>query len=179
MMSFFKPLSLCLILGLAPLGGARAQDAIAVAPDGSVSIPGTLTVGTIDNDALNKIAEALTWYVFAPNVYDAFVQVTDNPQLLHDNEFMINRNRGMRRLHFSSWNGGMRLVTDPYMTGDRSSLLGGSVWVYKTWDPNSETCESGKAFHYYYKYDNGKVANVTGNGCQAETTIYARKYVFR
>lgn len=160
---------------------ATAQNAIDVDASGNVSIPGTLTAGAIQSNSLS-------WVKFADNLYDAMIKVNADPGAVTTQyEFMINRNNGMRVLHFSSWNGGLRAMTDPYMTGDSVInyplyRLGGSMWAFNNpEDPPSTQCDVGKVLHrYYFSGDDGFLVSKTeGNGCSVELPVYARKRSFK
>ncbi|MBI4775639.1 MAG: hypothetical protein HY788_15970 [Deltaproteobacteria bacterium] len=70
-------------------------------------------------------------------------------------EYGLFRQGAFRRVTASEWNGGWRVMTEPYMVGDYSSdtpglrfKLGGSMWI---WDTPDEIDDKG-IFHMYY-YD--------------------------
>ncbi|WP_223422670.1 hypothetical protein [Tateyamaria pelophila] len=203
-----------------------AQQAINIDQDGTVTISGQLKAGSIQADnldqalidlmnevkglksdisALNsKLTKNITdgqWFEYAPNVAAAMKKVNDADVLKF--EFGIVRNKGFRELHFSSWNKGLRLMTEPYMTGDgpygstvTPYYLGGSLWVsgdaltreYTGFNVQNATvnyrlakdvCSGSESYHMYYKYKDSEVSPTKGNGCRTEGPVYARKRQFQ
>ena len=68
-------------------------------------------------------------------------------------------------MNFSTWNGGYRVTTDIYMTGDQSATgtifrLGGSTWI---WDTKEALDDKGVYHFYYYSTANG-FKTESGNG---------------
>lgn len=197
-----------------------SEQAINIDQDGTVTISGQLKAGSVqagnldqalidlmnevkglksDISALNsKLTQNITdgqWFEYAPNVAAAMKKVNDADVLKF--EFGIVRNKGFRELHFSSWNKGLRLMTEPYMTGDgpyggnaTPYYLGGSLWVsgdaltsaysgvtpdFKViYRPAKEVCSGSQSYHYYYKYKDNQVSTTIGNKCRTEGPVYAR-----
>lgn len=149
--------------------------------NGTTIIADTITANTVQAPNLeakiDQLLEGMQWEVFATNLYEAMVKVeADWVNLTTNYEFMMNRNAGQRRLHFSSWNKGMRVTTDSYMTGDKAPFtMGGSMWTRNV----VENCPSGQVYHRYYYFRDGGVTATSGNRCRAETTVYARKRLFK
>ncbi len=91
-------------------------------------------------------------------------------------EFAIQRNGDFRRLTFSTWNGGMRVMTDAYWRGDHPIYrdggqffaLGGSFWVLETDDERDPCPDPAHLLHYYYEYQADGVRIRSGNGCVPE-----------
>ncbi|MBF0234232.1 MAG: hypothetical protein HQK65_14520 [Desulfamplus sp.] len=102
-------------------------------------------------------------------------------------EYAIFRNGGFRKLTWSTWGGGYRVMTEPYMTGnfpweraggpltELKYRIGGSLWV---WDNPKDTNTKNGVYHYYYlSSSDGFIANY-GNGLITQDTegwIYRRK----
>ncbi len=94
------------------------------------------------NEKLNLLIKLNTWEKFTNNITDL---VKNNAH--HHYDYAVFRNGGFRELKVSTWNGGWRAMTEPYMTGDCSKknenasrvyLVGGSMWVWGNWrDPNT------------------------------------------
>lgn len=174
---FIKRGLAALILALPTV--SMAQNAVNIDATGNVTIPGTLTVGSLQT-------ASMTWVKFADNLREAMDKVALDPIGTTTNyEFMMTRNAGMRILHFSSWNSGLRVMTEPYMTGDSSSAgalyrLGGSMWVLNNeYDPQSSSCTSDKVYHRYYYYSSDGVRAIGGNECRSEATVFVRKRAFQ
>jgi len=110
-------------------------------------------------DKLEKtISVGNTWQKYGENIK----VVIESPEIY---EYAILRNGGFRELHFSTWNGGYRVATEPYITGDQSSIdpkfrMGGSMWIWDTLD----TLDDNGIYHFYYfSTIDGFVAG-SGNG---------------
>ncbi|MEM8936669.1 MAG: hypothetical protein AAGC77_09710, partial [Pseudomonadota bacterium] len=164
--------------GLAAVRGSAAQNATTrilglqktaeetVAEIGSAERSGSVILQRM-NDQLNSISSigaALDsiektvggknpWVPFSENIKDVL-------QGQDQFEYAISRNGGIRRLNSSEWNGGFRVTTEPYMTGDGGFRLGGSVWVWETKDRNDDR----GVYHYYYYYTDVGVITEGGNG---------------
>lgn len=109
----------------------------------------------------------------------------DSPQsieILRQHEFMMWRNGGMRRLIFSTWNGGWRVMTDPYLRGDQveNFFLGGSFWITGTLASQDDACDRtpDHVFHFYYIHGPDGVVPRDANGCSPESMVYRRARVF-
>ncbi|WP_299620456.1 hypothetical protein [uncultured Tateyamaria sp.] len=174
-----KAIAMTAVLSLS--SPAAAQTALDIDADGNVTIPGTLTAGAITSDSLS-------WYVFADNLPDAMATVLKDPiTFTTQNEFMMQRNSGMRVLYFSGWNSGLRVMTEPYMTGDSLTdgaiyQLGGSMWVTQNdLDPIAQKCPEKTVYHryYYYTSDGVRPSLTDSNGCTTESVVYARKRSFK
>ncbi|MGD9731762.1 MAG: hypothetical protein AB7U45_06240 [Desulfamplus sp.] len=98
-------------------------------------------------------------------------------------EYAIFRNGGFRKLTWSTWNGGYRVMTEPYMTGDYKYnpsedigyRIGGSLWV---WDNSSDPNAINSMYHYYYFANRDGFVASYGNGRtekDAHGWIYRRK----
>lgn len=174
---------------------ANSQQAISVDENGTVTIPGQLVAGSVQAANLDATLKSImeqnaqiiaqnqtiidnqTWFVFANSLAETMDKIVADSSLLNQYEFRILRNGGPFLLKFSYWNRGLRAMTEPFMTADNQPyLLGGSMWVTNnTSDPSSQTCPAGQVYHRYYYYQSGSVQATGGNGCRAETAVYARK----
>ena len=102
------------------------------------------------------------WEKFSTNIKDTAGTQESNSQF----EYAVLRNGGFRTLTVSQWNGGWRVMTSPYMTGDAPGpsanpfRLGGSMWIWDTKDPEDDE----GVYHYYYYADGGSIRPSGGNG---------------
>ena len=85
------------------------------------------------------------------------------------------RNGTFRTLTASEWNGGWRVMTSPYMTGDNKTFtLGGSMWIWETQDPRDDA----GIYHLYYYTHGGAVLagvdSVLGKVATGKAIIYRR-----
>lgn len=222
-MNYFQTLIAALLLAVPT--ATLAQNAINIDENGDVTIPGKLSAGAVQavnldqtladlkaqveglksdiatlTQTLTQRAEAEKWFVYAPTVGAAMDKVTDTEVLKY--EFGVVRNKGFRIAHFSDWNRGLRLTTEPYMTGDSPDgtsitayRLGGSVWINgDAWTYDGMTissnviinyqsakqfCGTSKVYHMYYKYTGGNVVPQAGNGCRDDGPVYARARAFK
>lgn len=155
-MTLFKHWPFALILALS--GAAQAQHAINIDQDGTVTIPGQLTVGSVQAgnldqtliDLMNEVkglksdiaalnseiaqeAKANEWYPYAQSIKTAIADVTDADIL--NLEFGIIWKKGFRSASFSQWNSGVMFSSEGFMTGDRITsgqdtyALGGVMWI--------------------------------------------------
>lgn len=95
-------------------------------------------------------------------------------------EYAILRNGGLRPLTFSTWNGGIRALTTPYLRGDYVSkeqkfTLGWSMWILGTRDPSDDGCADEQVRHHYLRGDRQGVTIGSGNGCQVEGRLFKRR----
>ena len=108
--------------------------------------------------SLTEIKEAIErgnpWEPFSDNLKDV-IKETDKY------EYAVMRNGAFRTLTASEWNDGWRVMTSPYMTGDKERFtLGGSMWIWGTQDSRDDA----GVYHLYYYYVNGGVISVEDEG---------------
>lgn len=94
-------------------------------------------------------------------------------------EYAIPRNGGLRPLTFSTWNGGIRALTVPYLRGDHLDreqrfTLGWSFWIVGT-PGDASNCPPDQVRHFYLRGDRNGVVRTGGNGCKEEGTLYKRR----
>ena len=113
-------------------------------------------------EKLNEIQALISvgneWEEYSDNIKD----VLNEPRKY---EYAIHRNGGFRALNYSTWNGGYRVTTDIYMTGDTNGAgtkfrLGGSTWVWGTKDPLDDK----GVYHFYYTSGANGFETSSGNG---------------
>jgi hypothetical protein len=121
---------------------------------------------------LEVLLQGNPWQKFSENIKEV-IQAGDMY------EYAMFRNGGFRKLTWSTWKSGYRVITEPYMTGDdwRHYRLGGSLWI---WDNQLDSNDDQGVYHYYYFYDNGTVKSTEGNKLTeaeqgGEGYIYRRK----
>lgn len=115
-------------------------------------------------DIRTVIERGNPWEQFSDNIKD--IDGTEKEHLRY--EYAVWRNDGFRTLTISGWNGGRRVMTSPYMTGDwlpsqgnPSFKVGGSMWIWDTLDP----ADDDGVFHLYYYADGGSIESTgSGNG---------------
>ena len=212
---------------------AIAGDAISIDNHGTVTVPGTLRAGAVQAVNLDKsLADILkevkslttelksvkaevtslrqqlsdkttdeSWFVYASNLRSAFEKYNDSDGKAY--EFAIMSNSDFRKVTFSTWDGGYRLTTTPYMTGDKEPYqLGGTTFLYGATPVTtsvpptglsvtllvSDLCsQRGRMFggkdtgvyQLYYFYDKDGANTGWGNGCGDGGTLYARKRLFQ
>jgi len=84
----------------------------------------------------------------------------------------------VHRVTFSSWDGGIRVVTEPYLQGDGTNAdpptggfsLGGAAWFYGTPGTFDDACTQAGAFkHEYWSFSGTGITITGGNGCGGGT----------
>lgn len=161
-----------------------------------------------ETSRLNLIVDKILnpWEKAADSLYELVVRI-DGSLVSHQNvpelqnyEYAMMRNGGFRKLTFSTWNGGWRVMTEPHLTGDvfNNFKLGGSVWLFNTPDPiDDEGTETNdghicgaaqeKLQHLYYYTTSDDInkpsssyvfQGKSGNGCTREGPVYRKKRWF-
>ena len=128
-------------------------------------------------DAMSTLAQSLAeirstiergnpWEQFSDDIMKIVGDEADNFRY----EYAVLRNGDFRTLTVSTWNGGWRVMTSPYMTGDSLNdeiqrfRLGGSMWF---WGTDDERDDDGP-YHMYYFADDGSI-KPTGMGNERRT----------
>lgn len=82
------------------------------------------------------------------------------------------------RVTFSSWNRGIRIVTEPYLEGDGTNAdppiggfwMGGSAWFFDTVGTFDDACTVAGSFkHLYWQQSGTGITMLGGNGCNGGT----------
>lgn len=129
---------------------AYSQQAITIDQDGAVTIPGQLTVGSVQAGNLDKtLAEIMaqnqalaaqiaqqnsdaSWFTFSDTVASGLPRGTDTNLL--NNEFGVMEAKGFRHAQFSKFQNKVMLMTEPFMTetvtnGQTALRMGGTVYL--------------------------------------------------
>ena len=112
---------------------------------------------------------------FSESFKNVIKEIEKEPVKTLKYEYAVIRNGAFRTLTASTWNGGWRVMTSPYMTGDKEKfVLGGSMWIWGTQDPRDDA----GVYHLYYYADGSAVSARDGNGlnkpAEGEDKIYRR-----
>jgi hypothetical protein len=83
----------------------------------------------------------------------------------------------VHRVTFSSWNGGVRIMTEQYLEGDGAGSdpptgfwMGGAAWFYGTSATFDDSCTQAGAFkHLYWQLSGTGITMLAGNGCGGGT----------
>jgi hypothetical protein len=83
----------------------------------------------------------------------------------------------VHRVTFSSWNGGIRVMTEMYLEGDGSAadpptgfFMGGAAWFFGTPGTFDDACTQAGAFkHEYFQLSGTGITFVASNGCGGGT----------
>ncbi len=94
-------------------------------------------------------------------------------------EYAIRRNGDLRPLTFSTWNGGIRAVTTPYLRGDyarsgQNFVMGRSMWIFGTPEPDDVCPGADEVRHHYMSNESRGETLRSSNGCRVESTVYRR-----
>lgn len=135
-------------------------------------------------DRVGQIEKDLTWTPFSQDLREIVPNKSDVPGMLEkaQYEYAVFRNGGFRKINTSTWNGGWRVFTEPYMGGDvhesedstntKFSIVR-SFWYWQTRSKLDDICDTGGDFngkpvdkgavmHSYYSEGDAKA--IRGNG---------------
>jgi hypothetical protein len=134
-------------------GGGNADDLHGHAYSGSAWKKVATTVLKTDLDALVKL------YPFTQYQWGTVYNSPTGYEVVHE-------------VTVSSWNGGIRIMTEPYLIGDGTGSIGadmhmgGAAWFFGTSGPTDDACNAqGKLYHQYFQWDGGKITWIFSNGC--------------
>ena len=138
-------------IGTLLAGSHEARDEMNAQLDAMLTLEQSLA------DIRSAIEHGNPWEQFSDNI--KAIHGTEEDQLRY--EYAVWRNHGFRTLTISAWNGGWRVMTSPYMTGDTAEdfRVGGSMWIWDTQDERDD----GGVYHFYYFVADGSIEPSGGN----------------